>query len=494
MNTSLWLDRTTGSLDEPLPEDGSFEDLVVGAGLTGLTTAALLARAGRKVGVVEARHVGAVTTGNTTAKASVLQNTKLSGILRAQSRSRAAAYLEANQEGLAWLRRFCEDHGVPVQERDAITFAATRKDRKAVRGEYDAARSLGLDVRWADALDVPFPLHGAVVLPGQFQFDPMDVLRALVAEIRRHGGSVHEGHRVVSASKVGPPRVTLESGRTITADNVVLASGAPILDRALTFAKVEPHRSYLLAYAGVASPEGMFISAGPTTRSLRDVPSEDGSPVFLLGGSGHTAGRTRSETAHLDELRAWAGEYFPGATETHRWSAQDYGPYDGLPLFGTLPLGRGHIYYATGYDKWGMTNAVAASLYIAAELLDGQPPEWGRKLEHRLPHLRGALHVATMNSKVGAAMTRGWAGSETRSTPDDADEGTGAAGRSGMLPGGVSTIDGETCRLRTVCTHLGGALKWNDSEHSWDCPLHGSRFSPQGEVLQGPATRPLHRH
>src|SRR3954471_1811496 len=405
MNKSLWLDRSTESLDEQLPADDSFEDLVVGAGLTGLTTALLLARAGRKVGVVEARHVGAVTTGNTTGKASVLQNTKLSGILKAQSRSRAAAYVEANQEGLAWLRRFCEDHGVPAQERDAVTYAATDSDLKKVRDEYDAARSLGLDVRWKDALDVPFPVQGAVVLPDQVQFDPMDVLRALVAEVRRHGGTVHEGQRVLSASKVGPPRVTLEKGRTLTAENLVLATGAPILDRALTFAKVEPHRSYLLAYRGVAVPEGMFISAGSTTRSLRDVPSDDGSPVFLLGGSGHTAGRTKSETAHLDELRAWADTYFPGATETHRWSAQDYGPYDGLPLFGRLPLGLGHMYYATAYDKWGMTNAVAASLYIAAQVLHGQPPDWGRRLEHRLPHPRGAMHVATMNSKVGAAMS-----------------------------------------------------------------------------------------
>src|SRR4051794_22632477 len=394
MNKSLWLDRSTESLDEPLPADDSFEDLVVGAGLTGLTTALLLARAGRKVGVVEARHVGAVTTGNTTGKASVLQNTKLSGILKATSRARAAAYVEANQEGLAWLRRFCEDHGVPVQERDAITYAATREDRKKVRAEHDAARSLGLDVRGADSLDVPFPLHGAVVLPGQIQSDPMDVLRALVAEVRRHGGTVHEGQRVVSASKVGPPRATLQSGRALTADNLVLATGAPILDRAVTFAKVEPHRSYLLAYTGGELPDGMFISAGSTTRSLRDVPTETGRG-FLLGGSGHTAGRTKSETAHLDELREWAASYFPGATETHRWSAQDYGPYDGLPLFGKLPRGLGRMYYATGYDKWGLTNAVAASLYIASEVLHGQPPKWGRKLEHRLLHPRGAMHAAT---------------------------------------------------------------------------------------------------
>src|SRR6186713_2590981 len=110
--TSLWLDRPRTSYTDPLPEDGRFDTIVVGAGLTGLTTALLLARAGRNVGVVEARYVGAVTTGRTTAKASLLQGTKLQQLLGQHSQAKAAAYVEGNREGLEWLRRFCEEHGV----------------------------------------------------------------------------------------------------------------------------------------------------------------------------------------------------------------------------------------------------------------------------------------------------------------------------------------------------------------------------------------------
>ena len=491
--TSLWLDRSLDRIDDPFPADDTFDDLVVGAGLTGLTVGVLLARAGRRVGVVEARHVGAVATGRTTAKVSLLQGTKLSQVLSLQSRHKARAYVEANQEGLAWVRQFCHDHAVELQPRDAVVFAATREERRAVRKEYDAARSLGLDVQWAEGLDVPFPVHGATVLADQVQLDPMALLEALVAELRSHGGTLHEGHRVVSVSRTGRPRLRLDDGRDVTAENVVLATGVPTLDRAAMFAKVEPQRSYLLAYRGVEVPAGMYLSAGSSTRSLRDVPTPEDDTLFLVGGSGHTVGRTRSEESHLDELRAWTDVYFAGAKETHAWSAQDYSPYDGLPLLGRLPLGLGRIFYATGFDKWGMTNGPAAALHLAAQILGGELPRWGRELEQRLPRPRGVVQAATMNAKVGATMSISTVAAQLSSTPDTVAEGTGQVGRDGLVPTAVSRVDGKTCKVSSTCTHLGGTLKWNDAEKSWDCPLHGSRFSPEGEVLEGPATRPLRR-
>src|ERR1700712_238825 len=153
--TSLWLDGRSPITDDELPLDVELDDLVVGAGLTGLTTALLLARAGRGGAVVETRSVGAVTTGNTTAKLSLLQGTHLSRVLGHQSQKVGQAYVEANREGMEWLLRFCEDHGVDVQRRSAITYAASQSERSAVEREHDAASTLGLPVRWEDSLDVP---------------------------------------------------------------------------------------------------------------------------------------------------------------------------------------------------------------------------------------------------------------------------------------------------------------------------------------------------
>lgn len=470
--TSLWLDRAARISDDALPDEGERLDaVVVGAGLTGLTTALLLARAGRSVAVVEARAVGAVTTGNTTAKVSLLQGTHLSRIRRHQSRRVSAAYVDANREGMAWLLRFCDDHGVEVQRRPAATYAADATELTYVQEEHRVANSLGLPVRWHDRLDVPFPHVGATVLADQAQFDPMDVLAALVQQFRAHGGTLHQGRRVRGVSRLGRPTVRLEGGETLSAEHVVLATGTPILDRGLYFAKLEPMRSYGLAFEGVEAPEGMYLSAGADSRSVRDAPGGR----LVVGGSGHVVGRTPSELEHLDALRAWTQAYFPGATETHHWSAQDYRSHDGIPYVGALPRGGGRIHVATGYEKWGMTNAVAAARSISAQVL-GETPSWARTLGHRITRPSGAAQVARTNLGVGLALANGAARVVRERLP------------------GVDTVPAAPrCGVVGLCTHLGGVLKWNDAEETWDCPLHGSRFAPDGSVLEGPATRPLLR-
>ncbi len=468
--TSLWLDRATPVADDPLPGSGEpLDALVVGAGLTGLTTSLLLARAGLRVACVEARHVGAVTTGRTTGKVSLLQGTHLSRIRRHQSEEVAAAYVDANREGMEWLLRFCDDHAVPYQRRTAVTYAADEQERSSVEEEHQAASALGLAVEWRDTLDVPFPHVAATTLAEQAQLDSMDVLAALVEQLRAHGGTLHQGHRVRSVSKGGRPTVRLEGGETLTADHLVLATGTPILDRGLHFARLEPQRSYVLALDGAGPMEGMYLSAGSDARSVRDAPGG----TLVVGGAGHVVGRTDSHLAHLDRLRAWAAKWYPATTETHHWSAQDYSSPDGVPYVGPLRRGPDRIHVATGYEKWGMTNAVVAARAISSDILGDMPP-WAQVLSARTPSGSNAAEIARINLGVGAAVVAG----AVRTARE-------------RLPGNAGPAQANQCGIVGVCTHLGGLLKWNDAEGTWDCPLHGSRFSPDGEVLEGPATRPL---
>jgi Rieske Fe-S protein len=140
-----------------------------------------------------------------------------------------------------------------------------------------------------------------------------------------------------------------------------------------------------------------------------------------------------------------------------------------------------------------MTNAVAASLQLSTTILGGEVPSWARTMAERTPSPRGAAQVARMNAGVGVAEVAATVRAGLRGADAHPAEGTGVVGRDGVVPTGTSTVDGRTCSVVALCTHVGGTLKWNDAERSWDCPLHGSRFAPDGQVLEGPATRPLRR-
>jgi glycine/D-amino acid oxidase-like deaminating enzyme/nitrite reductase/ring-hydroxylating ferredoxin subunit len=489
--TPLWEDAPRPAFPDPLPATGHVEVLVVGGGLTGLTTALLLARAGAGVCVLEARSIGSGTTGSSTAKVSLVQGTKLSRICARQPLRVVRAYAEANREGQAWLREFCDEHDVPYALRPAGTYAAAPSEISSVQEEFDALKAVGLPVRWSDALDVPFEVHGAAVLDDQVQLDPMDVVHALAEQVRAHGGTLHEGHRVRTVKNDDDRIVVrLAGGSTITADRLVIATGAPTLSGWLWAAKTTASRSYLISLDGAGAVPGMFISAGRPVRSVRTTAPRSAPEQLLVGGSGHHVGRARSEAAQLDDLRRWAAEHFPGAVETHAWSAQDYGTPDELPIFGPVPGTNDRIHLASGYDKWGMTNAVAAARAISADLL-GKPARWSERLDQRSTNARTIASLARQGLFAGAAQVKALFEAEVKPLPEDVPEGSGAVGRAGLRPAGVSLVDGGACAVSAVCTHMGGILRWNDQERSWDCPLHGSRFDPEGEVIEGPATRPL---
>lgn len=463
---------------------------MVGAGITGLTTALLLARAGRRVAVLEAERVGSLASGNTTAKVSLLQGTKISRMLDHQSKHVVKAYVDGNREGQQWMLRFCDEHGIAHQRRSAFTYASSPGQVDALEHELRATQEVGLATRRVTDLDVPFPLHGGVVLDDQAQLDPVDLLAGLTAQIRVHGGSVHQGHRVTAVSWRGRRTVTLQDGTTLRAEHVVLATGSPILDRGLYFSKLEASRSYALAFdvPSGAIPEGMFLSAGAPSRSIRDAPGADGTSRLLIGGNGHVVGRTSSERAQVDDLRAWTAEHFRGAVETHQWSAQDYRSHDSFPYIGALPRGGGRILVASGFDKWGMASGVMAARSISGQIL-GASPSWQQPMSHRITRPRGAAHAALINAKVGVAAVRSAVAATVGGAPEES--GDGVVGRRGLTPVGMSAGPEGGCEVRALCTHLGGVLAWNDNDRTWDCPLHGSRFTAAGAVIEGPAVKPL---
>ena len=254
------------------------------------------------------------------------------------------AYVDANRDGAEWLTAFADEAGVTYTRRVAYSYAQSGEGVPGVEAEFIAAQEAGLEVRrvFPDG-EVPFPLVDAVALDDQVAIDPQAVALALAREFIAAGGTLHTGIRVTQVHVV--PRAIVETTAGFaSADQVVLATAAPITERGLYFVKTRGLRSYCVAFDVPGEvPEGLFLSVDGPTRSIRSVTAADGpAPARLVvGGNGHAVGRADSERALVDDLIAWTRRHFPGAEPLMSWSAQDYESHDLIPFVGVMPRSLG---------------------------------------------------------------------------------------------------------------------------------------------------------
>lgn len=493
VSRSLWLDRPGRPDHAPLAGDRDADVVVVGAGITGLTTAAILARTGRQVVVLERRSVAAAASGNTTAKATVLHGLRYAEIVRKHGSAVARAYATANEAGLRWLVDEARLAGAEVEICPAYTYITDHRLQREIEEEVSALQDSGIDAESTTVTGLPFDVVSAVRVNDQAQFDPVVHLDRLAGEVVAAGGAVHGASPVDSVHDGSPCRVSVRGGHIVRAGHIVIATGIPFPHRGLFFARVEPLRSYLLALPleGPA-PEGMYLSADRVIRTVRTAVGADGTRYLIAGGEGHKVGQQTHTRSHLERPARWALEHFPVREVTHRWSAQDYRPADLLPYVGPAWPGTERVLTATGFDKWGMTNGTAAGLALAGRIMD-QPVLWQDTFSsNRLTLRESAGALASMNANAAVRMVSGWLRPDTGQRAPH--EGSGRIERRGITKVARSRVEGEDRTVCATCTHLGGIVEWNDAELSWDCPLHGSRFAADGQVLEGPATRPLRPH
>lgn len=474
--------------------------IVVGAGITGLSTAIMLRDAGRRVLVLEQDVPGALASGRNTGKASLLQGARLSTIRRDHPANLVRAYVQANRAGQAWLRRACERAGVGVREATAYSYAQSVDGLDVVDAEVRAAREAGLPVRRVRdvADDVPFPFAGAAALDGQLALDPAELMRGFAELFVAEGGDLVTGIRVLGVRATDPVRVRTSAG-VFTGGAVVIATGTPILDRGLYWAKANGVRSMLATFEvppadGGGLPDGLYLSVDDPSRSIRSA-DWGGRTRLVIGGGDHPTGR--ADTAELlDEILDWTRAWWPEAGDPEHWAAQDYHSFNTVPFVGRMPRGRGRVWFGTGYGKWGLTNGVAAGIRISHEILGARRPDWANTIGRRLTMPADVLRGAVGGVQTGVAAVRGWVGALRAPEADVAPappEGAGGIARRGLRPVGISTVGGDTCEVSAVCPHLGGVLNWNAAESTWDCPLHASRFDHRGRRIEGPAIADLAR-
>lgn len=488
---SLWLEALPADRYPRLEGDHTADVVVIGAGITGLTTALLLARRGARVAVVEADRVAGGATGNNTAKVTALQSTVYSALRRLHGPAAAADYAAAGADAVRRVATLVEEEGIgcDLRWRPALTVAMNAGEVPAVRGEADAAGAAGLPVRWTDEADLPFPVGGAVRLDEQIALHPVRYAHGLAEAIRRSGSEVYEGTRATELHK-GALRRVRTTGGTLSAGHVVVATHYPLFDRGGYFARLETSRSYCVA-ARVrgALPTGMSINAGSPIRSLNTY-----GDLLIVGGESHPVGARGTDDEHYRRLEDFARTHWDVTEISHRWSAQDSTFYDQLPVVGSYTPVSSRVFVASGFMKWGLTGGTMAAA-ILADLISGtRPRPWASRFTPHRVSPRALPHLVRMNATVAADLLVDRVVPAEVSDPAEVPAGEARVMRHGLGKAGVfRALDGTLHTVSLRCTHLGCLLRFNGAERSWDCPCHGSRFDVDGAVLEGPAVRPLPR-
>jgi nitrite reductase/ring-hydroxylating ferredoxin subunit len=289
--------------------------------------------------------------------------------------------------------------------------------------------------------------------------------------------------------------VETPSGR-IRARHVVVATQLPFLDRGLHFARAHPLKSYAVSAPvdEAAAPRGLYLSVDEPTRSLRSAPGSEGARHLVVGGeSGRPGGEEDTEVRFL-ALEAFAREHF-GAEAELRWSAHDYVPVDGLPYIGPIRYGEERVHVATGFAKWGLTKGMIAARLVA-DAIAGRPSRGASLYDaRRLSPRASAAGLATENARVA----RRFVGDRLRRRPELEEVDAIAPGQGALVRAGGRQLavyrdeEGVEHVLSARCPHLGCIVGWSEADRGWACPCHGSRFTGEGELLQGPATEGLSR-
>ncbi|GAA4802716.1 FAD-dependent oxidoreductase [Streptomyces ziwulingensis] len=495
---SYWIDTAPGRPRPALAEDLEVEVAVIGAGVAGLCTAFELARAGRRVAVLEAGQVAAGVTGHTSAKLTAQHTLIYDKLRRTRGPEGARLYARSQTEAIEHAAALVAELGIDCdwETRSAYTYVRDAGRVDEVRAEAAAAKEAGLPASFVTGTGLPFPVAGAVRVDGQAQFHPRKYLLALADAIEALGGRIFERTVVHGLDEGEPCRLSTGTGVSVRAADVVVATHYPIFDRALLFARLAPRRELVVAgpIAADRDVDGMYITPDEGTRSVRTAPL-DGDPgrrLLIVTGEHFTPG-TGDTRERFDRLTTWARTHFPGVEPVHTWATQDIDPTDTVPLVGPLHPGAKHTWVATGFGGWGLSGGMMAGLLLTAQIT-GRESAWSGLYDPR--RLRSQVREAPQLLKTQAKVAGHFVGDRLKPAPpvDALPPGEGAVVRvDGHRVAVYRDEDGALHAVSPRCTHLGCLVDFNAAERAWECPCHGSRFATDGTVLEGPATKPLER-
>src|SRR5688572_19467162 len=481
-----------------IAKDTSADVVVVGAGITGLTAAYLVAKSGRTVVVLERGRCASVDTGHTSAHLTMVTDARLTELENRLGRTHAQAVWDAGLAAIAQVDEIVRGHDIDASFEwvDGYLHAppgkAVADEATSLQADATLARELGFDAEYVDV--VPhFGVPGMRV-DGQARVHPRQYLAGLTDAIIGLGGRIHE-HSEASEFSADPRTVTA-NGHTVRCEDIVIATHNPLVGvggmtgATLFQTKLALYTSYVVAgrVPKGAVPDALWWDTSDPYRYLRVEPHGD-HDVVIYGGEDHKTGQQADTERCYRTLEGGLTASLAGVTLTHRWSGQVIETPDGLPYIG---LSADHQYSATGYSGNGLTFGTLAGMMITDAIL-GRANPWTELFDPNRKALgRSLWEYVKENTDYPYYMIRDrFAGAEGRSVRAVKRGHGQIIERQGQKVAAYRDQSGAVTMCSAVCTHMGCLVAWNPAERTWDCPCHGSRFMPDGKVISGPAESPL---
>lgn len=490
---SLWQDRSPEHTETALSENLVTEVCIVGGGIAGLTTAYLLARDGRSVVVIDQAAPGNGETGRTTAHLSSAIDDRFHEVARRRGRDAARLAGESHRAAIDLIERIAREERIECGFRrvDGYLFAGESGSRRSLEREFDSARDAGQPVEWADSPGGLAFMGRCLRFPQQAQFSPLEYLRGLRGAVERLGG------RIVSATHaleiVEGPNVLVKTDRdfTVSGHFAVVACNTPFNDRVKMHTKLFAYQTYAIAATVRAGevPQALYWDDLDPYHYVRLTDATPGFATLIVGGEDHKTGQQPHPNLAFDNLERWARERFPTmGTVTHQWSGEVMETLDGLGYYGHNPGSGANVFIMTGDSGMGMTHGTLGAV-IVSDLIQQRTNPWTELYDPARKPAASLGEFAKENANV-ARQYLDWA---TREPAADTNEIALKPGEGRVFQRGAQKIaahcdnEGTIHECSAVCPHLGCIVDWNETEHTWDCPCHGSRFNPRGEVIHGPS-------
>jgi glycine/D-amino acid oxidase-like deaminating enzyme/nitrite reductase/ring-hydroxylating ferredoxin subunit len=497
--TSYWAETAAVPSYSALARDMETDVVVIGGGITGITTAYLLKQAGRKVVLLDRGRFASMDTAHTTAHLTYVTDRRLYELVHDFGRDPARHAWEAQRAAIRQIGSIARDAGIPCEFSRVHGYlhaplgAATAAEKEKLVREAETAHDLGFQAVFEEHIpyfDVP-----GVRFADQAKFHPLKYLEALLRSIPGNGCHVFEETEV---SLIGQKSQDVTAGgHTIRCGYIVMATHNPITGAAnpalgtLFQTKLFLYTSYVVG-ARVATgmvPEADYWNTLDPYDYLR-VDMHEGFDYLIFGGEDHKTGQVTDTAAVFRRLEDKLRRQVPGARVEHHWSGQVIETKDGLPYIGEAAPNQ---FVATGFAGNGTTFGTVAAMMAADRVMD-RPNSWKDTFDVHRNRLAGTWTYLRENKDYPFYFLRmRWGGADGRSI-NDLQPGEGKILQLGGRKVAAYRDERDQVTLCSpVCTHMKCIVAWNGAEKTWDCPCHGSRFKATGEVISGPATESLRR-